>query len=124
MLQAFSGTITQSLTRNRARARSRTRHPCDNLTADTLVGCTVFNYQNDKLGRIKEVLMDPENGSIACVLLSYGGLMGIGANVLPIPWPDFTFHITEKYPLLDIEVAEIRLAVPALNRRVAGDGFR
>tara|TARA_R110002110_G_scaffold199015_2_gene409729 strand:- start:23505 stop:23873 length:369 start_codon:yes stop_codon:yes gene_type:complete len=122
MLQTFNGAITQTLTRNRVRSGDRQHR--DHQTADTLVGCTVFNYQNDKLGRIREVLMDPENGNIACVMLSYGGFMGLGTHVLPVPWPEFAFHITEKYPLLDIEVAAIRSAVPALGRLVAGAGFR
>ena len=122
MLSAFNGTGTHALARNRTRPRSRQHR--GNLTADTLVGCTVFNYQNDKLGRIREVLIDPENGSIACVLLSYGGFMGLGTHILPVPWPEFAFHITEKYPLLDIEVADIRSAVPALDRLLTGAGFR
>lgn len=50
--------------------------------------------------------------------------MGLGTHVLPVPWPKFAFHITEKYPMLDIEVAEIRTAVPALDRWVTSAGVR
>ncbi len=124
MLQAFNGTITQSLLRHRAKSRSRQHH--DDPTAETLVGCTVFNYQNDRLGRIKEVLMDPENGDVACVMLSYGGFLGIGTHTLPIPRPEFAFHITDKHPLLDIELEDIRspAPAPALNWLVTGARFR
>lgn len=112
MLQAFTGTITPS------------RHHYDSLTADTLVGCAVFNYQNDKLGVIKEVLMDLENGKIACILLSYGGFLGVGSHILPVSWPEFAFHITEKHLLLDMELEEIRSREPALNRLRPGPMFR
>ncbi|MDO8861801.1 PRC-barrel domain-containing protein [Haliea sp. E1-2-M8] len=112
MLQAFTGTNTPPL------------NGTNSLTADSLVGCAVFNYQNDKLGVIKEVLMDVEHGNIACIFLSYGGFLGVGSHILPVPRPEFAFHITEKYLLLDMELEDIRLREPAMNRLFIGPGFR
>lgn len=122
MRQTFMDTNRQSLVRHRA--TSRNRHHQNDLTPETLVGSTVFNYQNDKLGRIKEVLLDPDNGDIACVMLSYGGFLGVGTHILPISRPGFAFHITEKHPLLDIELEQIRSPPPALGWLASGARLR
>ena len=122
MLRAFRDAVTQSLARNGTGSRSRRCH--DSLTADSLLGRTVFNFQNDRLGRISEVLLDPENGDIACVMVCYGGFLSLGTHILPVPRPEFAFHITEKYPLLDIQLEYIKPRVPALSRMLTGTLFR
>lgn len=122
MLHAFRDTVTQSLARNGTGSRSR--HCRDSLTADSLVGRTVFNFQNDRLGRISEVLLDPENGDIACVMVCYGGFLGLGTHILPVARPEFAFHITEKHPLLDIQLEYFKPRIPALGRMFTGALFR
>lgn len=122
MLHAFRDTVTQSLAKNSDGARGR--YGRDSLTADSLVGRSVFNYQNDRLGRISEVFLDPESGEIACVMVCYGGFLGLGTHILPVARPEFAFHITEKHPLLDIQLENIQSRAPALGRMFTGALFR
>lgn len=122
MLHAFRDTVTQSLAKNRTGSLGRDYR--NSLTADSLVGRTVFNFQNDRLGRISEVLRDPESGEIACVMVCYGGFLGLGTHILPVARPEFAFHITEKHPLLDIQLEYIQPRVPALSRMFTGALFR
>ena len=46
---------------------------------------TVRNPQGEKLGKIDDILIDP-NGAVKYAILSYGGLLGIGHKSIAIPW--------------------------------------
>ena len=50
-----------------------------------ITGMTVINPQGEKLGKIDDLLIDP-NGAMKYAILSHGGLLGIGDKLIPIPW--------------------------------------
>ena len=50
-----------------------------------IIGTTVSNPQGEKLGKIDDVLIDP-NAAVKYAILSHGGLLGIGDKLIPIPW--------------------------------------
>jgi sporulation protein YlmC with PRC-barrel domain len=53
-----------------------------------IIGKTVVDNQNQKVGKVEDLLMD--NGRcIGYVILSHGGLLGIGEKYVPIPWDLF-----------------------------------
>ena len=56
------------------------------LRADKLKGKNVETPSGDKLGDIDEVVIDPQNGRIAYVVLSVGGFLGIGDRLVAVPW--------------------------------------
>jgi sporulation protein YlmC with PRC-barrel domain len=64
------------------------------LRVTQLVGSTVRNAQGEKLGKIDDVMMDQGDGTIASVLLSFGGLLGGGEKLLA--WEALTFDGREK----------------------------
>ena len=49
-----------------------------------LLGAEVRTSSNEKLGRIHDLVMDPQ-GRVRYVILSKGGVMGIGAHLVAIP---------------------------------------
>ncbi len=53
-----------------------------------IIGKTIVDNQNKKVGKVEDLLMD--NGRcIGYVILSHGGLLGIGEKYVPIPWDQF-----------------------------------
>ena len=53
--------------------------------ASQIIGMTVSSPQGEKLGKIDDVLIDP-NAAVKYAILSHGGLLGIGDKLIPIPW--------------------------------------
>jgi sporulation protein YlmC with PRC-barrel domain len=53
--------------------------------ASGILGMTVVNRENEKLGTIKEVVLDVESGKIAYAVLSVGGFLGIGDKLIAVP---------------------------------------
>lgn len=69
-------------------ARPRTGGPFNSagdVAASALVGATVKNGQNETVGSIDDVYVDP-NGNAKSVVISVGGFLGVGARHVNIPW--------------------------------------
>jgi len=68
----------------------------DIYRASKLIGGNVENLQGEKLGDIKDVVLDPETGRITYAVLSFGGFMGLGEKYFAVPWSALTSKAGEK----------------------------
>ena len=59
------------------------------LSASTLIGNKVYNLEGEKLGDIKDVMLDVDLGRIAYAVLSFGGFLGMGDKLFAIPFEAF-----------------------------------
>ena len=56
------------------------------LYASTLIGASVKNLQGENLGKIHELVIDPQHAQIKTAVVSMGGLLGIGGKTVAVPW--------------------------------------
>ncbi|WP_245313675.1 PRC-barrel domain-containing protein [Allofrancisella frigidaquae] len=59
------------------------------LPASTLIGEKVVNYKGENLGKVKEIMVNPSSGKVAYVVVSFGGLLGMGDKLFAIPMTTF-----------------------------------
>ena len=57
------------------------------VRADQIIGMTVYNAQGDKVGTVHDILLDKE-GKATGVVLSVGGLLGVGAKSVGLTWKE------------------------------------
>ena len=48
------------------------------------------NAQGDNLGKIDELVIDPHDARIKAAIVSVGGILGLGAKSVAIPWEKMT----------------------------------
>lgn len=54
-------------------------------------GTPVYNRAGEKLGTVHSVMIHKRTGQVAYALLSFGGFLGIGSHVHPVPWDLLTY---------------------------------
>jgi len=87
------------------------------VRAETLIGATVFSPEGDKVGTVKDILFDT-NGKATGLVLSVGGIMGLGAKSVGLTWDEVDVQPEPK--LLQIKYSEDQLeAAPAFKTQEA-----
>jgi sporulation protein YlmC with PRC-barrel domain len=56
------------------------------MGANTLLDNDVYNPQGEKIGDIKEFMLDMQSGQVAYAVLSFGGFLGMGEKLFAVPW--------------------------------------
>ena len=78
------------------------------MAASTLEGDIVVNWQDERLGDIKEIMIDVRGGHVAYAVLSTGGLLGIGEKLHAIPWSALQLDTDRECFVLDIDAERLR----------------
>src|SRR5580692_1726009 len=74
----------------------------DTAKASDIIGMTVKNYQDEKLGKVKDLAVDVESGRIVQVIISTGGFLGMGETLTPVPPGALHGDAADKVLRLDI----------------------
>ena len=64
-------------------------------TAD-IVGLEVRNYQSEKLGKVSDLLFDLQGGRLVAVVVSSGGVLGVGDHHIAVDPAAFHYDAAEK----------------------------
>lgn len=75
-----------------------------------MIGKEVKNQQNENLGTIKDVALDPDSGRILYGVLSFGGFLGLGDKYFAIPWSALQLAPDAKHVVLAIEKDRLKNA--------------
>ncbi|HVU14124.1 MAG TPA: PRC-barrel domain-containing protein [Phototrophicaceae bacterium] len=80
------------------------------LTASTLEGDKVFNQHNEEVGKVEEIMLDIHAGHVAYVVISFGGILGIGTKLFAVPWTALTVDTTRKCFVMDVDKDKLKNA--------------
>lgn len=64
------------------------------LSGSELEGAEVRNLQNQDVGDIEEILLDPSSGRVRFAVLNVGGFLGLGETHVAVPWN--AFRVTKE----------------------------
>jgi sporulation protein YlmC with PRC-barrel domain len=70
--------------------------------ASAVIGDSVRNSAGENLGKIEDLILDPQTGTAAFAVLSFGGFSGPGGKLVAVPWTAFSLSATGDL-LLDID---------------------
>jgi sporulation protein YlmC with PRC-barrel domain len=51
-----------------------------------MIGSSVVNDSNDTLGKVDDIIVSPDDNKSAYVILSVGGMMGLGTHLVAVPF--------------------------------------
>ena len=85
------------------------------LKASDLIGMNVHGTDGKKLGDIKDLVIDPEEGGVEYAVLEFGGFAGVGDKYFAVPWEALRLDQTNKKLSLDIHKKDLKNA-PGFDR--------
>ena len=74
------------------------------LKASELIGMKVEGTDGKNLGKIRDLVIDPEGGEIEYAVLDFGGFLGIGDKYFAVPWDALTK--TENGKKIDLDTTK------------------
>ena len=77
-------------------------HPL--IASDRVEGTAVRRPNGDMIGHIERLMIDKVTGRVSYAILSFGGFLGMGTNLLPLPWARLTYN--PKFEAYELDIAE------------------
>ena len=71
--------------------------------SQTLIGRKVVNERSEDLGKVEEFVLDGERGCIEYVVLSFGGVLGVGEKYFAVPWHALRVDQAHNDFILDVD---------------------
>ena len=72
------------------------------IASDRVEGTSVRRPNGDKIGHIERLMIDKVSGKVSYAVLSFGGFLGMGTNLLPLPWGRLRYNTRFEAYELDI----------------------
>lgn len=74
------------------------------LSASSINGTNVRNAAGEKLGEIKDIMLDTETGKVAYAVLSVDtGFLNMGSKYFAIPWQAIDFDTIDEKVILNVD---------------------
>ena len=86
---------------------------------DEIEGADLVNMQDEDIGEISGVVLDPQTGEIQYAVVSYGGFLGVGDEEVAVPWE--RLRATEAFDIFVLDMTEAQLEqAPEIDRMNPG----
>jgi hypothetical protein len=83
-------------------------HPL--IPADRVNGTDVYSKAGDRLGKIEDVAIEKVSGEVAYAILSFGGVLGLGAKYHPVPWRLLKYDADKRAYVIPLKKADLEKA--------------
>ncbi|MBN9421508.1 MAG: photosystem reaction center subunit H [Candidatus Accumulibacter sp. 66-26] len=80
------------------------------LSASSLCSDDVYNPKGEKLGSIKELMLDIGDGRVCYAVLSFGGFLSLGEKLFAVPWSALTVDTANKRFVMDTDEERLKNA--------------
>jgi hypothetical protein len=61
------------------------------IGSDKVEGTAVYGANNEKIGTIERVMIEKRSGQVSYAVLAFGGFLGLGEDLYPLPWKALTY---------------------------------
>lgn len=80
------------------------------LSASTLAADDVYNPKGEKLGSIKELMLNINSGKVCYAVLSFGGFLSLGEKLFAVPWSALKVDTDNQRFVMDTDEERLKTA--------------
>jgi len=73
------------------------------ISSDKVDGTRVYNHQKERLGSIRNFMVNKTSGRVEYAVLEFGGILGIGNEYYPLPWDMLRYDEQQGGYVVDID---------------------
>ena len=77
--------------------------PEDIVKATSVVDVKVIGKNKENLGKIEDIMIEKLSGKVRYVVLSFGGILGMGEKLFALPWRAISYEPAEEAFILNID---------------------
>ena len=85
------------------------------LAASTLQGDAVVDRNGKDAGKVESIMLDVATGRVAYVVLSFGGILGLGNKLFALPWSALQVDEANKRFIVNLTQEQL-LAAPGFDK--------
>jgi sporulation protein YlmC with PRC-barrel domain len=82
----------------------------DLISADRVEGTKVYSTSGENIGQVKDVILHKVSGEVACAVLSFGGFLGMGQRLHPIPWSILKYDTDKDGYIIPLDKDQLKAA--------------
>jgi sporulation protein YlmC with PRC-barrel domain len=80
------------------------------IRASKVIGTTVKDSAGERVGEVKDVVLDKQSNSILFGVLSFGGVLGMGEKYHPVPWAALDYDESEGAYVINLTKDQLKSA--------------
>ena len=80
------------------------------VSVNKIIGYKIKDPQNNELGEIRDVILDVNEDHIAYVIIAFGGFLGMGEDLSPVPFSALVPAVEEEAFVLSISADKLEKA--------------
>ena len=77
------------------------------IASDKVEGTVVYDPEGERLGTVRNFMVDKRSGKADYAVLEFGGLFGLGSDHYPIPWEMLTYDTLKGGYVVSISKDEL-----------------
>lgn len=78
------------------------------VKSNEVIGVAVKNSSHENIGKIEEIVLDKMSGQTRYVVLSFGGIMGMGDKYFALPWKSISYSPEDKSFILSVSKEKLK----------------
>jgi sporulation protein YlmC with PRC-barrel domain len=80
------------------------------IRAKKVIDTTVKDLQGNRIGEVKDIVLDKLSNNIMFAVVSFGGFLGIGEKYHPIPWALLDYDENDGAYVVDLTKEQLEAA--------------
>jgi sporulation protein YlmC with PRC-barrel domain len=93
------------------------------IRASKVIGTTVKDGSGERLGEVKDVVLDKQSNNILFGVVSFGGVLGMGEKYHPVPWAALDYDETAGAYVINLTKEQLKTApADSLEELTRNDG--